>query len=450
MKKINKNIKKTICIFGGGILGLNISIQLADLGFKIFLIDNKPFFGGNAAHLYKAFPTNDCFFCLLSTSYKAGIRKCFYRSGINFHPNITLLRNTELLSLNGNKGNFELELKNNPTYVNNNCINCGKCIDICPKVEDIKDTRNIESNSPIVSYNYPQCISNYYSIRRTKCDPDCKKCEEVCPVNAINLNEKEERVQISCSNIVVSSGFQEFDPSEIKNYKYGELEDVITQDQLALMLDPDGPTNGKLIRPSNHKPVETVVMLQCVGSRDEKYNKYCSELCCNYAIKHANIIKDNIKPSPDVYIIYIDIRTMGFLENYYSSARENDIQFIKGNLTDVEISQDNKSKDNKLKLKVYDAILNAILMISSDLLVLSTGIIPSKPGINLCKKIELQLNDEGFVDVDEDSISTNKSGIYACGSLTRPTDLSHSSTISKNIVLKIYKDFLIKEEINNY
>ncbi|MBD3227110.1 MAG: hypothetical protein GF329_02895 [Candidatus Lokiarchaeota archaeon] len=448
--KNDNNIRKTICIFGGGVLGLNISIQLADLGFNVYLIDNQQFFGGNAAHLYKAFPTDDCFFCLLSTGHKGGIRKCFYRSGINFHPNITLLRNTELLALKGKKGNFELELKRKPTYITDDCINCGKCIEICPKIDNIKDVYNIDSNSPIISYNYPQCISSYYSIRRTKCEPECKKCKEVCPVKAIKLDIKEENLKISCSNIIISSGFQEFDPSVIENYKYGELKDVITQDQLAVMLDPDGPTDGKLIKPSNKKPVETVVMLQCVGSRDEKYNKYCSELCCNYAIKHAKIIKENINPIPEVYIIYIDIRTMGFLEDYYSTARENDIRFIKGNLSEVEIGQNKKSNEKKLKLRVYDAILNSILIIESDLLVLSAGIVPSTSGIDLCKKIELQLNEEGFVDVDEDLISTNKAGIYACGSLTKPTDLSHSSTISKNIVFEIYKDFLIKEETNNY
>jgi heterodisulfide reductase subunit A len=443
MKKSGKinSFEENICIFGGGVLGLNLAIQLADLGFHVFLIEESEFFGGHAAHLYKAFPTDDCFFCLLSTNLKAGIRKCFYRSGINFHPNITLLKNTELIQLDGEVGNFKLELKRNPSYINENCTKCAKCIEECPRIEDLNQIYDPDSDSPIISYNYPQCISHYV-IDRSKCDSECTKCKDICPFNAIDLNEKEKKFDLTCSKIIIASGFQEFDPSIIKNYKYGVYPDVITQDELATMLDPDGITNGELIRPSNREPVNTLVMLQCVGSRDENYNRYCSGLCCNYAIKHAKIIKDNIQNAPEIFIVYIDIRTMGFLENYYTTARDKDIKFIKGNLTDVEFIYNEKSGTEKLNLKVYDVLLNSILIINSDLLVLSPAIIPSESGIALCKKIGLELNEEGFIKTREDFLSTNIEGVYACGSITHPVDLAYSSTLSKKMVFKIYHDYL--------
>ena len=433
-----RNISKSVCIFGGGVVGLNTAIQLADLGIKVFIVDNQPFFGGNAAHLYKAYPTNDCFFCLLSTGYKAGIRKCFYRSGINFHPNINLFRNTKLISFSGEYGNFKLKLKSYPTYINQNCTNCGNCIKVCPKIENFEDVFYKKPNLPIISNNYPQCISNYFLIDRNMCKSDCNICEDECPANAINLKEKEKEIDIECANIIISSGFQEFNPEIIKNYRYGVIKDVITQNELALMLDPNGSTNGKLFRPSDNNPIETMVMLQCVGSRDENYNKYCSNICCDYAIKHATIIKENINPAPSIYIVYIDIRTMGFLERYYTEAREKDVIFIKGNLTDVEIIKDEKSGLKKLNLKIYDALLNSILIIPSDLLVLSTGIIPSKSGIKLCNQLKLELNNEGFVKVKEDSLSTNINGIYACGTIIKPMDLASSSNLTKSLVFKIF------------
>ncbi|MHA1271513.1 MAG: FAD-dependent oxidoreductase [Candidatus Helarchaeota archaeon] len=438
----NSKIDKSVAIFGAGIVGLNSAILLADLGFKVYLIEKRPFLGGNAAHLYKAFPTDDCFFCLLSTGFKAGIRKCFYRSGINYHQNIIIFNNSELINYTKEGDTFTLYLKKNPVYINQDCINCGKCIDICPKINNIIDIFNKNSKSPIIAYNYPQCITQFYTINRTICEDNCKECENICPTKAINLNETDIQIEIKCSKIIISPGFQEFDPSIIKNYKFGILKDVITQDQLALLLDLNGPTNGNLIRPSNKKKVQTIVILQCVGSRDENYNRYCSKICCNYAIKQAKYIKENYNPAPKIFIVYIDIRTMGFLEKYYTDARYLDINFIKGNLTDVELFKDEKSGDNKLKLRVFDAILNSILEIKSDLLVLSSGIIPSKTGTELCKKFKLELNDEGFVDTKDDGLSTNIEGIFACGSITSPMDLVNSVTSIKNMVFKIYNDFM--------
>ncbi|MHA1310258.1 MAG: FAD-dependent oxidoreductase [Candidatus Helarchaeota archaeon] len=439
----NLETEKTISIFGGGIAGLNMAIQLADLGFKIYLIEKKPFFGGHAGHLYKAFPTDDCFFCLLSTKYKDGIRKCFYRSGINFHPNIVLLNNTELESCSGKKGNFKIKLIKHATYVNQDCINCGKCLVVCPKINDLNEVFKGNPDLPIISSHYPQCISNYFIINQDKCKFGCNLCEKSCPVNAINLNEKDIHINISCADIILATGFDEYIPKLMNDYKYGIYKDVITQYQLVLMIDPNGPTQGKLIRPSNQKEVKSIVIVQCVGSRDEKYNRYCSVLCCEYAIKNAKILKENYDPPPEVYIVYIDIRTMGFLEKYYTQARENDVKFIKGRLIDIKQSE-NKENDNKLTLKIYDALLNAVLIIQADLLVLSTAIIMSEDSIELSRKLNLELTSEGFINVKEDQITTNIEGIYACGSVISPMDIVDTITSSKSIALKIFK------EINNF
>ncbi|MHA1230868.1 MAG: NAD(P)-binding protein [Candidatus Helarchaeota archaeon] len=437
----NKTISNSVCIFGSGIMGINTAIQLADLGFDVYLVDSKENFGGNAAHLYKAFPTDDCFYCVFPTFYKSGIRKCFYRSGIENHPNITLLKNVELIKFSGKLGNFTIKLKQHPIYIDDNCINCGKCIEVCPMISNIDEVYYKSQQVPIISKNYPQCIGTCFTINRALCDPECSKCEEECPTNSIHLNAKSHEIEIKCSYVIIACGFQEFDPELIKNYKYKIIPDVITQDQLALLLDPNGPTHGQLIKPSNKKPVKTIVMLQCVGSRNNEYNKYCSGICCSYAIKQAKYIKENYSDAPTIYIVYIDIRTMGFLEKYYEDARSLDVNFIKGNLTEVEYIH-NGNDDFKLNLKVYDAILNKLFIIKSDLLVLTPALISSNECSELCQKIGLKFSNEGFIAVKQDQITTNIDGIFACGSITKPVDLSTSSIISKNITFKIYSDYL--------
>ncbi len=407
-----------VLIIGGGVAGLTAAIELADSGVKTVLVERQHTVGGNALDLYKAFPTDDCFYCFEASRFRPGIRKCFYRSALLDHPNLELRTNTTVEAVAGSPGNFEVTLMVGPQYVDPmRCIMCGLC-------------QKLSSAFVLIS---PQCQPQAVVYVPDQADDNVKEAVEKCPTKAINLEAQPTEEVIRASDIVVATGYHEMKPVGMEEYHYEELPDVVTQLELARMLDPNGETSGQLVRPSDGGPVKHVMMVQCVGSRDENYYPYCSKICCVFALKHADIIAQE-REGVQVSVVYMDIRTYDRHERYYRKSRRAGVNFIRGRVQTVS-----KAKDGGLEVIVYDSLLDRYLKFRVDLFVLSTALEPSAESNEMAQMLGIRTSNGFVASLDPTSGDEVIVGdhVYACGTALGPAEVPESVTQARAVALKI-------------
>jgi len=418
---IEVKAEQSVLVIGGGVAGLEAGLDLADKGYRVHVVERLPTIGGKMALLYKVFPTNDCAPCILApkTAYA------------NIHPNINLLTNSEVMNAEGYIGNFNIKVRQIPRYIDpNRCTGCGECIEKCPrKVVDSEYSGGIGQRKAIY-IPYDLAIPKKAVIDAENClyfrKGACRLCEEVCPADAIDFEQQTRIIELKAGAIIVATGFDEYDPTEKSEYGYGRYGNVITQFQLARLLDIDGPTKGELLRPTDGKAPKSIVMIQCVGSRDKNTNDYCSNICCMYALKHAQMIREMVLPDAEIYICYIDMRTTGKgFEEYYRRTRELGINFIRGRPSEIVEETDT----GNLILKVEDPDIGELLEIEADLVVLSCATIPSSGTRQLSQILRIELDENGFfkeIHPKLRPVETNVRGIYICGAAQGPKDIPDS------------------------
>ena len=408
----------SVLIIGAGVAGMTAAVELADSGVKTILVDRLPTVGGNALDLYKAFPTDDCFYCFEGNRWRPGIRKCFYRSALIDQPNIDLLVNSEIEEIKGSPGKFSVKIKTGPAYVDpKKCTMCGLCVD----------------HSKAFRLLSPQCQPQAVVYDPLLADDGAKKAEAECPSKAINLTAEPSSKTVTVSDVIVATGFHEMKPVNMDEYGYGTHPNIITQLELAKIIDPNGESGGALVRPSDGKPAKRVMMVQCVGSRDENYYPYCSKICCVFALKHANILTEE-RDDVSVSVVYMDLRTYDTYEDYYRRARHAGVEFIRGRTMRVE-----PNSDDSLDVTVYDSLLDKYLKFSVDLFVLSSALEP-QTGSNHIMGI-LGLNQSsGFaapVDIASQGEVVIGDHVYACGAALGPAEVPDSVTQARAVVSKI-------------
>ena len=447
IEKLEFPTLKSALVIGGGIAGMQTAVDLADLGFEVNLVEKAPFLGGLAARAGRFFPTDDCAICIQSPASDVKTithtsRKCVYRSGLSQIPNLNVLTNSKVVGVEGVPGNYKVTIEKKPRYVNElKCVACDLCTTVCPVEVPDKYNANLKTRKAIYM-RVPNVHPPVYVIDESACKfHDCAKCVEICPTDAIELDQKSERVTLNVGSITVATGFQEFDSTVIKEYHYSDYPDVITNLEFARMIDGFGPTGGVIIRPSDRKPAKKIVMIQCVGSRDRRYNPYCSSICCMISLKHASLIK-TAYPETDVTICYIDIRTTGREhEYYYERAREMGIKFVKGRPS--EISRDPDT--GRLIVDVEDELLKRFLELKADLVVLAPAMVPAEGTKELAEILGLELDEDGFFKEYNAKLrptETKLRGIYLCGGATFPKDAPTTSLHAHSAALKAAK-FLI-------
>jgi len=411
-------VSNPVLIIGAGVAGMTAAVELADSGVKTILVERQETVGGNALDLYKAFPTDDCFYCFEGNRWRPGIRKCFYRSALIDQPNITLRMNSEVDDISGNPGQFTVNLKIGPEFVHpKKCTMCGLCLE---KSEAFR----------LIS---PQCQPQAVVFDSEKADDGAKQAEEECPTKAINLGAQPTEETVQVSDIIIATGYHEMQPINVDDYDYGKHPNIITQLELAKLLDPNGETGGVLVRPSDGNPAKRVMMVQCVGSRDENYYPYCSKICCIFALKHANILTQE-RADVSVSVVYMDIRTYDRYERYYRDSRNSGVEFVRGRVSRVQPRQ-----DDALDITVYDSLLNKYLKFTVDLFVLSSALEPSKDTDKLIETLGIK-SASGFVGM-ADPASENEvvvgDHIYACGTALGPAEVPESVTQARAVVSKI-------------
>jgi len=397
-------------VIGAGIAGIQAALDAAEAGLEVVLVERSPTIGGRMAQLVKTFPTDDCALCILSPRMHE----------VWHHPRIRVYTLTEVAEVNGSAGCFHVRLKQAPRYVDvNKCVACGICERVCP-VEVPSEFDAGMGTRKAIYLPFPQAVPRAFVIDSNACTK-CGRCATACPQSAIRFDDRELEWWEEVGAIVVATGVQEIDPRELPEYGYGENPLVVTQLQLARLLDPSGPTRGQLLRPDG-KPVRRVIMIQCVGSRDEHRRTYCSVYCCMAALKHASMIKME-HPDVDVLICYTDIRAARKrFEEYYVRAQDLGVRFVRGRVSRVTYDPQREVAI----VHVYHTLLDRILELEADLVVLSVAVEPPPSTRRLARLLGIATDRYGFVEEAHPKlrpVETRLEGIYVAGAAAGPCDI---------------------------
>jgi len=402
-----------VMVVGGGVAGIQASLDLADSGFKVYLVDKGPSIGGVMAQLDKTFPTNDCSMCILSPKLVATGR----------HPNITILTNTDITGLNGEAGNFEVKIRKNSRYIiEEKCNGCGICAQKCP-IEAVDMFNEGLANRGAVYVEYPQAVPLKYKIDREKCI-GCGTCYEICKARAIAYDQKESETTLKVGSIILAPGFEPFDARLKSEYGYGRFQNVVTSIEFERILSASGPYGGLVLRSSDGEIPKRVAFIQCVGSRDYQLgNNYCSAACCMYGMKEAVIAKEHTPIQMDASIFYMDMRSYGKEFDAYRNRAEEEygIRFTRSRVAGVT---EDPLTGNLFVHYVQDETPKTE---EFDMVVLSIGMKPPKDVEELAKNLGIKLNKYNFCETQTFSpMDTSKPGIFVCGAFSAPKDIPES------------------------
>ena len=423
--RVKRDKADTVLVIGAGITGINAALKLADSGAKVYHCEREPHIGGTLVQLDKWFPDNHCGLCQdLPTFDRDNSSQYCLRQGL-FHPNITIMLNSEVEHVEGEAGNFSVRVKIKSTGVREDlCTGCGLCEQVCPIESAEEFIQGLGKHKAIYLSNLLS-LSKIYTVDKKSCTK-CGICLEKCPARAIDLNMPDKICQIEADSIILSTGFEEFDPLPATEFGYKRYPNVITSLELERWLSGTGPSGGILTRPSDGKVPGSIAFIQCVGSRTRERD-YCSSTCCMYAIKEAMMLKE-AHPETDVTIHYMDIRDFGKgYYRYYQRAKETyGIKFTRCRVPTVK--QDFRTKDLLITSMDED---NKIITNRFDTVVLSVGQTPSRDFTELCRRLAITTNEWGFcVPASLNPVATERRGIYVCGSASSPKGIADTLTES--------------------
>ena len=416
LETIEVPVTNKALVIGGGIAGMNAALDLAEMGFKVYLLEKAESIGGHMAQLDKTFPTLDCSICIEGPKMV----------DVGRHPNIEIISYADLLSVSGFIGNFKVKIRRNPRFViPENCTGCGECRDVCP-IEYPNEWDMSLGVRKAISVPFDQAVPLLYTINKDYCI-ECYKCVDACGARqAINFEQQPEDIELEVGTIIVATGYDIYLPYDNPLYGYGKYTNVITSLEFERLILAAGPTGGKVVRASDGQKPHSVAFIQCVGSRDTNQYPYCSNFCCMYTLKHAIQLKEKYKEDVEVYIFYMDMRSnfKGY-EEFYQRARSLGVNFIRGRVSRIfEISE-----TKNLIIHAEDMMLGQPLEIEAEMVVLATAAIPKKGTEEMARILNLTRGADGFFMESHPKlkpIDTPTDGIFLCGSCQGPKDIPYS------------------------
>lgn len=409
---------KRALVIGGGIAGIQASLDLAEAGTEVFLVERRPSIGGRMAQLDKTFPTNDCAMCILSPKLVE----------VSKHPNIHLLTHAELLDLEGEAPNFTARIRKHPRYVNEaKCTGCGVCTTKCPVRLPDPHNKGL-SKTRCIRIPFPQAVPAVPIIEASHClyltRGKCGVCKKLCQADAIDYEQKPEDLALQVGAVVLALGSEEFEATLKDEYGYRTFPNVVTSIELERLLSASGPTQGHVVRPSDNKEPSRVAFIQCVGSRDMQVgNDYCSAICCMQAAKDAIILTEHLH-GVESTVFCMDVRAYGKgFDRFVERAKaEHDVRFLRARVSSVEAEPE--TEDLVVRYNREDGSLTEE---SFDLLVLSVGMCASDAVRQTVRRLRLKTDDCGFVTTSAfHPLESSRRGVFVCGTASGPKDIPES------------------------
>jgi len=435
-------VERKALVIGGGISGMQAALDIAMVGHPVLLVERSPSIGGRMAQFDKTFPTLDCAACIL-TPKMVDVRS---------NPNIRILSYSEVESVEGYVGNFEVKIRKKARSVDmSKCTGCGECMQKCPSRVESEFDLGLGKRKAIY-IPFPQAVPNVPVIDRAHCryytQGKCRVCQKVCPAEAINYEQEDEVITEKVGAIVAATGFDLSDPNDYSEYGGGRYKDVINGLQFERMINASGPTEGHLKRPSDGKEPKTIVFIQCVGSRDENLGRpYCSKMCCMYTAKHAILTKEHI-PDAQVYVFYIDIRAAG--KNYEEFVRRAIEQYgaiyLRGRVSRIF------EKNGKLIVRGADTLLRSQVEIEADMVVLATALVARKDAVKVAQMLGIPYDQNQFFTEMHPKLAPVEnvtSGIYLTGACQAPKDIPDSVASASGASVKVCALFASEELISD-
>ncbi len=395
--------EQSVLVIGGGISGLTAALEAAEAGYEVHLVEKNPYLGGRVAQLNKYFPKLCPPVCGLEMNFRR----------LKENPRIKLYTMSEVSNISGSEGNFDVTLTVNPRYVNDRCTGCNACTEACPS-ERSNDFNFGMDKTKAAYLPFEQAFPLKYVIDMSACSKDCgQKCKDACKYEAIDLDMKAETVNLKVGSIVAATGWDLYDTSKVDTLGAGNVKNAITNMQMERLAAPNGPTGGKIQRPSDGKEPKKVAFVQCAGSRDENHLPYCSYICCMASLKQTTYLREQYEDS-EVEIFYIDIRTPGRYEQFYWNVRDDE----KVTLTKGKVAAITEESSGDVTVEYEDVLAGKKQKKTFDMVVLAAGMQSSLkaagiPGVSLTP--------DGFVQG-----SALAAGVSAVGTSKSPVDVQRS------------------------
>ncbi len=405
----------SILVVGGGISGLTTAIEAAETGYDVYLVEKGPSMGGRVAQLNQYFPKLCPPSCGLEINYQR-IRK---NERVKFY---TL---AEVQSINGQVGDYDVTVKLNPRRINENCTACGECVNACP-VERPNEFNFGMDTTKAVYLPHQMAFPMRFVIDGKACKGgECAKCVEACKYGAIDLNMEPETINFKVSSVVFATGWDPYDASKLGILGYGTAKNVITNMMMERYAALNGPTQGKIVKPSDGSEPKSIAFVQCAGSRDENHLSYCSYICCMASLKQSTYIREQY-PDAKITIFYIDLRAPGRYEKFLNKIEEDpNVSLIKGKV--ASIIEDPET--GGVIVKAEDILGGGIVEQKFDMAVLATGMQPATTEHKL--PVDLKYDENGLIIEDP-----SKPGMYATGCAKRPVDVTTSVKDATGSALK--------------
>jgi heterodisulfide reductase subunit A len=412
-------VTPAVMVVGAGITGIEAALRIADSGKKVYLVEKEATIGGMMARFDKTFPTLDCAACILTPKM----------TEVKDHPNIELMTYCEVKEVSGYVGNFKVRVLKKPRYViQGKCNNCGECAKVCPVV--VRDEFDCGlSTRRAIHIPFAQAVPSLYVLDSRSClglDPvRCTRCHDACEAKAIDYEMQPQVVEIPVGAIILATGYELFDCARLSDqYGYGRFPDVYTSLEFERLCHASGPTGGKIVCADGREP-ESIAILHCVGSRDEKHNDYCSRVCCMYSLKFAHLVKEKTKAR--VTNFYIDMRAFGKgYEEFYRRCLHEGMDLVRGKGAEVTDVAESRGEEGKLVVRCEDTLLGGIRRIPADMVILSAGLSPRKGTHELARTFGISRSTDGFFMERHPKlapVSTASDGIYVAGACQGPKDI---------------------------
>jgi len=415
-------ITDTALVIGGGVAGIQASLDLADAGHQVYLVEEQPSIGGIMAQLDKTFPTMDCSICVLGPKMME----------VGRHPRIELLAYSKVEEVSGYVGNFKVRVRKKARYVDETACNaCAKCAEVCPVVVPDEFQQGFASRKAAY-IPLPQAVPPAYLIDMEHCLGNnpvaCIKCLDACEKECIDLSMQDKIIELDVGVIIVATGMGIYDPAQLDEYGYTRSENVITSMEFERLICGGGPTDGHLVRPSDRQTPKRIGFIQCVGSRTEnRGNPYCSNVCCMNTVKDSLLINEHY-PDTDIYVFHMDLRAYGKgFEDLLRRSKEAGVHYIRG--LPGEVSEDPST--GNLRLKVENTTAARVEEYELDMVILAVGLQPQDDLKQLTNILNLSQTSDGFLMEAHPKlrpVDAPTPGIFFAGCVEAPKDIKDSVT----------------------